>query len=490
MNYKSIKFIFLLFLPLLFSVNVYAQEKRPNILFIYTDDQAQWTIGTSGNDQAYTPNIDRLADEGANLKNAYVTTPVCSPSRASLMTGRYASEMGIADFIPQPGHRLYNSENEIGLSPDSRTFAEELSEAGYTTGLIGKWHLGDWTNDASNKYHPTNHGYDYFMGLTGGGTSPVNPPLEKDGEIKQFEGLTTDILTDEAIRFLKENSDKPFLLNVHYRAPHSAWLPVSEEDWKPYKDLDPEIPNPNYPDLNIERVKRMMREYLASVSGIDRNVGRLLHTLDMLKITDDTIVIFTSDHGYNMGHNGIFHKGNGIWVTNSLPQKQPNIQQRYRPNLYDQSLKVPAIIRWPGVIEPGLSVSETVTNLDWFPTLLEMANLDTPEQNVARGRSFVPLLKGENVKDWPNDFYAEYDMINYAQSYMRSYRTRNWKLVKDFKNPERDELYNIANDPEENINLIYDSRKVIKNKIDELESKIKQSMNQIEDSLLDTLSVN
>lgn len=474
----------------LFSTNAFAQEKKPNILFIYTDDQAYWTVGANGNDEVSTPNIDRLSDEGANLKNAYVTTPVCSPSRASLMTGQYASEFGIADFIPQPGHRLYDPENKIGLPVNSITFAEELSEAGYITGLIGKWHLGDWTEDDSNQYHPTNHGYDYFMGLTGGGTSPVNPPLEKDGEVQQFEGLTTDILTDEAIQFLKENSDKPFLLNVHYRAPHSAWLPVSEEDWKPYKDLDPEIPNPNYPDLNIERVKRMMREYLASVSGIDRNVGRLLHTLDMLKITDNTIVIFTSDHGYNMGHNGIFHKGNGIWVTNSLPEKQPNIQQRYRPNLYDQSLKVPAIIRWPGVIEPGLSVSETVTNLDWFPTLLEMANLTISNQKVVRGKSIVPLLKGETVNDWPNDFYAEYDMINYAQSYMRTYRTTNWKLVKDYKNPDRDELYNISKDPEENINLIYDSRKVIKNKIDELESKIKESMNQIDDSLLDTLSVN
>jgi len=480
----------LLFFLLLFSTEIFAQEKRPNILFIYTDDQAYWTIGANGNKEAKTPNIDRLSDEGANLKNAYVTTPVCSPSRATLMTGRYASELNIADFIPQPGHRLYDPENEIGLPPDSRTFAEELSEAGYTTGLIGKWHLGDWMNDASNKYHPTNHGYDYFMGLTGGGTSPVNPPLEKDGEVKQFEGLTTDILTDEAIKFIKENSQETFLLNVNYRAPHSAWLPVAEADWKPYKDLDPEIPNPNFPDLDIKRLKRMMREYLASVSGIDRNVGRLLHTLDMLKIADNTIVIFTSDHGYNMGHNGIFHKGNGIWVTNSLPPKQPNIEQRYRPNLYDQSLKVPAIIRWPAVIESGLSVSETVTNLDWFPTLLEMANITMSEQKIVRGRSFVPLLKGENVEDWPNDFYAEYDMINYAQSYMRSYRTTNWKLVKDFKNPERNELYNIAKDPEENINLIYDSRQNVKKKVEELDSKIKETMNQIGVSLLDTLSAN
>lgn len=483
------KFTRLLILLLLLSISMYGQDKKPNILFIYTDDQAYWTIGAYGNEQAYTPNIDRLAYEGANLENAFVTTPVCSPSRVSLMTGRYASEFGISDFIPQPGHRLYDPENEIGLSPKSITFAEVLAGAGYTTGLIGKWHLGDWTKDPSNKFHPTNHGFDYFMGLTGGGASPVNPPLEKNGEIKEFEGLTTDILTDHAIEFLKEYSNEPFMLSINYRAPHGAWLPVAEEDWEPYKNMDPELPNPDYPDLDVTRVKRMMREYLASVSGVDRNVGRLLHILDMLHVADNTIVIFTSDHGYNMGHNGIFHKGNGIWVTNSLPPKYPNIEQRYRPNLYDQSLKVPAIIRWPGVITPGLSISETVTNLDWFPTLLEMANLTMPEEKVVRGKSIVPLLRGEKVKEWQDSFYSEYDMINYAQSYMRSYRTKKWKLVKDFKNPERDEIYNIAKDPEENINLIYDSRQTIKNKIDELTSKIREYMNRTDDSLLDTLSV-
>jgi len=488
--YRSMKFVRLLLLLILFSANAFGQEIRPNILFIYTDDQAQWTIGASGNYQAHIPNIDRLADEGAYLKNSFVTTPVCSPARATLMTGRYASEFGISDFIPQPGHRLYDPENEIGLSPSSMTFAEVLTEAGYTTGLIGKWHLGDWTNDPSKKYHPTNHGYDYFMGLTGGGTSPVNPPLEKDGEVQAFEGLTTDILTDEAIEFLKENSEQPFLLNVHYRAPHGAWLPVAESDWESYRDLDPKIPNPDYPDLDIERVKRMMREYLASVSGIDRNVGRLLHTLDMLQIADNTIVIFTSDHGYTMGHNGIYHKGNGIWVTNSLPPKHPNIEQKYRPNLYDQSLKVPAIVRWPGVIKPGLSISETVTNLDWFPTLLEMANIPVPERKIVRGQSIVPLLKGEETEDWNNEFYSEYDMINYAQSYMRSYRTDSWKLVKDFKNPDRDELYNIARDPKENINLIHDSRSEIKTKIKELEQIIKERMEKIGDGLLDTLTTN
>lgn len=471
-------------------VAVNGQKKKPNILFVYTDDQAPWALGASGFKQVKTPNLDRLVKQGAYLKNAFVTTPVCSPARAALMTGRYASEFGIHDFIPHPDHRLFTDGDDTGLNPESTTFAEVLAEAGYTNGLVGKWHLGDWTLDNTNKYHPTNHGFDYFMGLTGGGTSPVNPPLEKNGEVRKFKGLTTDILTDHAIEFLKQNDDGPFLLSVHYRAPHKAWLPVAKEDWEPYKDMNPELSNPNYPDLDVEKAKQMMREYLASVSGVDRNVGRLLHTLDMLNITDHTIVIFTSDHGYNLGHNGIWHKGNGIWLTKTLPPPTENIASRYRPNMYDLSLKVPAIVKWPGVIKPGTEISETVSGIDWFPTLAEMAGANIPEKKVIRGRSIVPLLKGEKVADWDNGFYGEYTMVNYSLSYLRTYRTPEWKLVRDFKNPERDELYNIARDPQENINLIHDSRPEIKEKIKELDVKIKEYMERIGDRLLNTLSVN
>lgn len=484
------KFTQLLLILICIGSNIYAQNDSPNILFIYTDDQAPWALGASGNEQAKTPNLDRLAMEGAYLKNAFVTTPVCSPARAALMTGRYASEFGIFDFIPQPGHKLYVPEDDIGLNPNSTTYAEVLSDVGYINGLVGKWHLGDWTKDPSNKFHPTNHGFDYFMGLTGGGTSPVNPTLEKEGEIREFKGLTTDILTDHAIEFLKRNADKTFMLCVNYRAPHKAWLPVAEEDWAPYKDLDPTLPNPSYPDLDVEKTKRMMREYLASVHGVDRNVGRLMHTLDKLNITDHTIVIFTSDHGYNLGHNGIWHKGNGIWLTKTLPPPTKNIASRYRPNMYDLSLKVPAIVKWPGVIKPGTEISETVSGIDWFPTLAEMVGANIPEKKIVRGRSIVPLLKGEKVADWDNGFYGEYTMVNYSLSYMRTYRTPEWKLVRDFKNPERDELYNIARDPQENINLIHDSRPEIKEKIKELDVKIKEYMERIGDRLLNTLSVN
>jgi uncharacterized sulfatase len=468
---------------------VYSQNEKPNIVFIYSDDQANWTLGISGNPDAHTPNLDRLAHEGAYLRNSYVTTPVCSPARASIMTSQYASEYGILDFIPQPGHVLYDPKNPIGLDPASTTFAEILQENGYTTGLIGKWHLGDWRETKDKKYHPTNHGFDYFMGLTGGGTSPIDPSLEKYGVVETFKGLTTDILTNDAITFMKDNKNEPFLLCLNYRAPHTKWLPVAPEDWAPHDSIIPTIPNPEYPDLDTEKVKRKMREYLASVTGVDRNVGRALNALDSLGLSQNTIVIFSSDHGYNMGHNGIEHKGNGVWITKALPEGTNNVPAKRRPNLYDKSLKVPSIVKWPNVIAAGTIINETTTNLDWYPTILEMAGLEIPRNKIIRGRSVLPLLKRGKVTEWNNDFYSEYNMINYAKSYMRSYRTRDWKLTKDFNNPDRDELYNVAKDPEENINMVYDSREEVKNVKRTLENKIIQQMKKINDPLLKTISV-
>lgn len=493
MRYTSRKIKDLLLLSLVFSLALFScnstpdsdttkKNKNPNIVFIYTDDQADWTLGISGNQDAHTPNIDLLAQQGAYLKNSFVTTPVCSPARASVMTSQYASEMGIYDFIPQPGHKLYDPKNPIGMNPDNITFAEVLQNAGYHTGLIGKWHLGDWTQTDNQKYHPTNNGFDYFMGLTGGGTKPENPLLEKDGKVEPFEGLTTDILTDDAIDFIKSNTESPFLLCLNYRAPHGRWLPVAPEDWAPFESMNPTLPNPDYPDLNVALAKKKMREYLASVAGIDRNVGRILDLLKSLNIDQNTIIVFSSDHGYNMGHNGITHKGNGSWITKNLPPSTENIPAKWRPNLYDNSLKVPSIVKWPGMIQPGTEIEQTTTSLDWFPTFVEMANAKLPKNKTVRGRSLLPLLRGEKVKDWDNSVYAEYSMINYAKASMRCYRTPEWKLVKDFLDPKRDELYNIAIDPKENTNLIHDPNN--KSIITELEQQIFRHMESVNDTLL------
>lgn len=451
--------------------------KRPNILFIMTDDQAPWAIGSwQGPTHADTPNLDRLFKQGVYMPNTFVVTPVCSPSRAALATSRYGSELGITDWIHP------RSEPKLGLDPKTTTWYEAIQQSGYHTALVGKWHLG-----LTDAHHPTKTGFDYFMGHRGGGWPTSNPTLEKNGEQTKFKGLTTDILTDHAIAHLNGRpADKPFLLVLHYRAPHTRWLPVAPEDMAPFEKLDPILPHPDYPELDVARVKKMTREYLASIRGVDRNVARVMKTLDDLKLIDNTVVVYTSDHGYNMGHNGIWHKGNGHWVTlrNKQPAATKNIPRGQRPNMYDTSLKVPTAIRWPGVIKPGTLMTQTITFLDWYPTLVSIAGAKLPKGETIRGRNFTDLLRGKSI-DWDNDFYGEYSTKHQSRTHMRCYRTANWKLVRDFRNPQRDELFNLKNDPGETTNLINSKDADVQTVIDDLSKKIYEKMVENEDTVLE-----
>lgn len=449
-------------------------DSLPNILFIYTDDQAPTAIGLD-NPQLRTPHIDRIFNEGARLRNAFVTTPVCSPSRASLMTSRYASELRIHDWInpyKEPDH---------GLDPDTVTWPELLVSAGYTNGLVGKWHLGTAT-----RFHPTRMGFHYFMGFLSGGSRPKDPDLEVAGKNRKVEGFTPDLLTDDAIAFVRRQRSGPFLLCLHFRAPHAKWLPVRDVDLAPYKSLDPDIPVSDLPYLDVEKVKRMTREYYASVASVDRNVGRLLAELDRLKLTEDTVVIFTSDHGYNLGHHGLWYKGNAQWQLTRLPkQKWPNIPPLQRPNLFDQSLRVPTAVRWPARIKPGLEVTETVSNLDWFPTLLAIAGVDLPRGLVVRGRNILPLLQGlppeGKARTWDNSLYAEYAMRYGARTEMRAWRTPKWKLMIDFLNDGRAELYDLEHDPAESRNLIDSKEPRIQGIRARLRERILDRMRELKD---------
>jgi uncharacterized sulfatase len=413
----------------------------PNIVFVLTDDQAPWAVGASGNKQAITPHMDRLFQDGAYLPNSFVVTPVCSPSRASLMASRYGSELGITDWIHP------KREPKLGLDPATVTWPEVLAKNGYTNGLFGKWHLG-----VPDRFHPTKTGFHEFVGFRTGGNSPKDPSMEIDGVVRKESGFTADVITRHALKFLDRHHAKPFLLCVHYRAPHSRWLPVAPEDSAPYENLDPKIPNPDYPDLDVTRVKRMMREYLSSTRSVDRNLGLLIAKLEALKIDKKTIVIFTSDHGYSMGHNGIWHKGNGHWVLKKPTVATKNIPRNQRPNMYDNSLRVPTAVRWPGVVKPGTTIHRTISNLDWYPTILAMTGLSVPKDVVVRGRDFTPLLRGKSL-EWDDDLYAEYSTHHQSKTHMRAYRTPRWKLVRDFLNLGRDELYDLEADPGERKNL-------------------------------------
>ena len=448
-------------------------RRPPNILFICTDDQGPWALGRSGNPDAYTPNLDRLFGQGAYLPNSFVVTPVCSPSRASTMSSRYGTEVGITDWI---NHRL-PSEANLGLDPGYTTWPELLRHAGYRTGLVGKWHLG-----TAPQYHPTKAGFQYYAGFLEGGTTVKDPVLEVEGQLGPRTGYTTDILTGYAIDFLRNAPvDAPFLLNVHYRSPHQPYTPVPDEDMAHYAGKKMTIPNPDFPGLDKERCEALLRDHLASVTGVDRNVGLILETLDRQGLADNTIVIFTSDNGYNVGHHGIWHKGNGRQLTLATRDLEGYHPLAVRSNMFDSSLGVPTGIRWPGVVKPGTTITETVNNLDWYPTLLAMAGLQTPKAIAIRGRDFSPLLQGKNV-DWSNDLYAEYSQRHYAQPRMRAYRTPEWKLVRYFGAPDRDEMYHLQNDPGETKNLAGDAN--AKSARAWLEQKIQDNMEAVNDPLL------
>ncbi|QDT07589.1 Choline-sulfatase [Rubripirellula lacrimiformis] len=469
-------------------------DQRPNILFICTDDQAPWAMGNSVADgwfdyvpAAMTPHMDRLAKEGVRFRNFFTVTPVCSPARVAMLTGHYASQFGVTDFIPSTDHKLFDPDHQVGLDPDRCTsFAEVLQDSGYHTGLVGKMHVGDWTLPGNQRFHPTQLGFDYFMGLPSGGTSPKDPVLEVDGVVSRHRGLTTDILADHAIDFIEKASgqEDPFLLCWHTRAPHGAWLPVAPEDWAPYESMDPELPD--YPGLDVQRTKRRMREYLASTSGVDRNLGRILGLLDTLGIADRTVVIFTSDHGYNMGHNGIEHKGNGIWATKKRPPGPIHhgtrvISDKYRPNMYDLSLRVPAIVRWPGVVQPGTTIESTATCLDWFPTLVAMAKSPMPAGLELPGRDLTSLMTDGPPADWDNDLFAEYHMVHYAQADMVCFRTPDYKLIRDRANEGRDEFFDLRSDPDESVNLISDPRPHIQTAIAKLSTQLENRLQRLQD---------
>ena len=465
-----------LLLFLLLPLFLQAKPASPNILFLYTDDQASWALGKwHGPTHADTPNLDKLFTEGAYLPNTFVVTPVCSPSRAALATGRYGTELGTTDWLHP------RNEPKHGLDPKTTTWYEVLQDAGYHTGLIGKWHLG-----LTDAHHPTKTGFNHFMGHRAGRWSPVNPTLEVTGKQQKLKGLTTDILTDHAIDFLnKRHKNKPFLLCLHFRAPHARWLPVADEDWAPFANLDPKLPHPDYPGVDGARVKRMTREYLASTRGVDRNVGRILKVVDNLGLRNDTVVIFSSDHGYNMGHNGIWHKGNGHWLLkkDALPAATKNIPRGQRPNLYDHSLRVPTAIRWPGTIKPNTILPHTISTVDWFPTLTAIAGGKLPKNTILRGRNFLPILQGKKV-DWDNDFFAEYSTKHQSRTHMRGWRTPKWKLIRDFLNQQRDELYDLAGDPDETNNLIHSKDPRHLAIIKELHAKILTRMQETKDPVL------
>jgi arylsulfatase A-like enzyme len=349
--------------------------KRPNVLLIVTDDQGYGDLGFHGNPQIKTPRLDGLARESAWFRSFYVS-PVCSPTRASLMTGRYPYRTGVVDTFR--GRSM--------MHPDEVTLAEMLGANGYRTGIFGKWHLGD-----NAPLRPIDQGFQEALVHRGGGIGQVSDPpgssyfdpiLMHNGKEMRTKGYCSDVYTDAAERFIEADRDRPFFAYVAFNAPHEP-LQVPDRDLKPYLGLKPfrgEAGDGHSLPASI-RADVTARVY-AMVSNIDANVGRLLDKLDTLGIARETIVVFLTDNGPQQ------------------PRFNAGMLDR-KGSVHEGGIRVPCFVRWPGVIESGRVVEKIAGSIDLTPTILEACGVSKPESVGFDGRSVLPLLKGDAVA-WPD----------------------------------------------------------------------------------------
>jgi len=471
------------------TAGVAAEKGQPNILFVFTDDHAAHAMSCYGSKVNVTPNLDRIANEGMKFANCFCTNSLCGPSRAVILTGKHSHLNGFVD-------------NTSKFDGSQQTFPKLLQKVGYETAVIGKWHL------VSN---PT--GFDHYEVLIGQGPY-YNPRMIRDGEQVGHVGYTTDVITDLALGWLKNRTDrdKPFLMMLQHKAPHREWQP-GPKYFDLYKDV--EIPEPptlfddyagrgtaaKTQDMSIEKTmtdldlklvppkglneeqlaawhaaydeeneefrkaklsgkdlvrwkyQRYMKDYLRCVAAVDDSIGTVLDYLDESGLAENTIVVYASDQGFYLGDHGWFDK-------------------RF---MYEESLRMPLLVRWPGVTKPGSVNEDLVQNLDFAETFLDAAGVEVPAD--MQGRSFVPLLKGETPGDWREAIYYhyyEYPAVHAVQRH-NGVRTKTHKLIH-FYNIDEWELYDLKADPDELRNVVEESQYA--GVATELKAKLKQLQEQ------------
>ena len=384
-----------------------AQTKRPNVILIITDDQGYGDLSIHGNDKLQTPNIDSIAKEGVQFTQFQVC-PVCSPTRSSLMTGRYNYRTGIVDTFL--GRSMMHN--------DEVTLAEMLGAAGYRTGIFGKWHMGD-----NYPMRAIDQGFHEALVLKGGGIGqPADPPggssyfdplLQHNGKQERKKGYCTDVYFDAAMEFLDANRSRPFFIYVATNAPHDP-LEVAESWVEPYRKLG---------------LKDATAKVYAMVKNIDNNVGRLLAKLKAAGLERDTILVFMTDNGpqhdrYNAGMRG------------------------RKATVYQGGIRVPCFVRWPAVARAGRKVDRIAAHIDWFPTLAEACGGKLPADRKIDGRSLLALLRGEQP-NWPDrTLFTQWHRGDVPELFRDcAARTQRWKLVNG------KELYDIENDPAESADV-------------------------------------
>jgi len=418
--------------------------QRPNIVFILSDDQGPWALGCAGNEDIKTPHLDALAAAGTRLENFFCASPVCSPARASLMTGQIPSRHGVHDYLTGV---------EVGAqAPDylsgQAMFTDVLAKNGYRMGLSGKWHLG--ANDAPRT------GFVHWYGLEGGGSPYTGATMYRNGEREETPTYLTDAITADAHAFLRREAaqEAPFFLAVNYTAPHKPWKGQHPKEFEDlyadcaFESCPQEEPHPWQPTVDgvaiggEPDVRAALVGYFAAVSAMDAAIGALMAHLDALGIREDTLVIFSSDNGFNTGHHGIWGKGNG-----TFPQ-----------NMYDSSVKVPAIFHWPGRIAAGQLRAELLSAYDVAATILDLAGLDPAPFETGPGSSFAPLLHLPGEGAAADQVARARDAVVVFDEYgpVRMIRTPDFKYVHRHPHGPH-ELYDLAADPGERANLMDDA---------------------------------
>jgi arylsulfatase A len=415
---------------------------HPNFVFILADDLGWADLGCYGSDLHETPNIDRLARQGMRFTDAYAAAPVCSPTRASIMTGKCPARLHMtiwyeASANPPRNRKLIPPVTQGNLPHEQVIIAEVLKDAGYFTAHVGKWHLGD------AGHYPQTQGFDVNIGGTFWGAPatyfyPYSGSQRYGGEYRYVPHLEfgakgeylTDRLTDEALRVMDKVKDKPFYLNLCY---HTVHTPIEGKS-----ELVEYYKNKVKPGMNHQNY-----EYAAMVHSLDENVGRVINKIDELGVADCTIVFFFSDNG------GYINEFNQKVVTNNYPLRCG------KGSLYEGGIREPLIIRWPGVTKAGSVCSEPVCSIDFYPTFLDMTGLaGDPKHNADMdGISLVPLLKNPAGKLKRQALYWHYPHYYPTTTPVGAIRQGDWKLLEYFED-NHIELYDLSNDIGEQNDLV------------------------------------
>jgi arylsulfatase A-like enzyme len=385
--------------------------QRPNIIYIMTDDMGYADLSGYGRKDYHTPNLDKLASQGIKLTNAYSAGALCTPTRTGFMTGRYPARTPVGLLEPLTGQR---KDTASGLTPEFPSIATLIKNSGYKTALVGKWHLG-----ALRRHSPVNNGFDYFFGIHSGAADYIShnggdgrPDLYENDALIVREGYLTDLFSQKAVEYVKQQHDKPFFLALAYTAPHWPWQAPGD---KPYAD-------------SIDfREGGSPATYAAMMKSLDDGVGLLMRALDDAGLSEKTIVIFTNDNG------GEKYSDNG-GLTNA------------KGTLWEGGIRVPAFVRWPGKIVAGSMTQQVAVTMDWTATILSAAGAKAHAQFPLDGVDLMPILRGDS-KATERTLYWR----TFQRTKQKAIRMGDWKYLQDEKG---EYLFNVANDHVEKHNLM------------------------------------